>query len=49
MDIFKDEISKELNKIDIKLKDGAVLNEDDLKIILLNLLEEEDSNERQER
>lgn len=45
MDIFKEEISKELNRINDKLNNAETISEDDLKIILLSGLFEEDLHE----
>ena len=45
MDIFKDEIDPEINKIKDKLSSNLEINLEDMKIILLNLLNEEDSHE----
>lgn len=45
MDILKDDIGRELTRIKEKVEKAASLNEEDLKIILLNLLSEEDLHE----
>ncbi len=45
MDIFKDEIIPEIDKIQKKLASNSALTEEDLKIILLSLLKDEDANE----
>lgn len=45
MDIFKDEINPELEKIQKKLSAQTPITEEDLKIILLGLLNEEDNHE----
>ena len=45
MDIFKDEINPELDKIQKKLAAQTPISEEDLKIILLGLLNEEDNHE----
>lgn len=45
MDIFKDEMTPELNKIKDKLSSGSEINLEDMKLILLSLLDEEDSHE----
>jgi hypothetical protein len=42
MDLFKDEITPDLNKIDTKISNNEELSFDDLKIILLGVLAEED-------
>ncbi len=45
MDIFKDEIDPILATINAKLNKGQELEDDDLKMLLLNLLMEEDAHE----
>jgi len=45
MDIFKDEIIPEIDKIQKKLAAGGELSEDEIKLILLSLLKDEDANE----
>jgi hypothetical protein len=45
MDIFKDEITPELDRIQKKISAQNEITEDDLKIILLGLLNEEDQHE----
>jgi hypothetical protein len=45
MDILKDDFNREFLRIKDKLEKNMSLNEDDLKIILLNSLHEEDCHE----
>lgn len=45
MDIFKDEITPEIVRIQNSLTAKVELTEEDLKLILLNILREEDINE----
>ncbi len=45
MDIFKDEIIPEIDKIQKKLASQGQLSEEEIKIILLSLLKDEDANE----
>jgi hypothetical protein len=45
MDLFKDEITPDLNKIDNKISNNEELSLDDLKTILLGVLAEEDYSE----
>ena len=45
MNIFKEDVNRELNRIKENIDKGTLLNEEDLKIILLNLLNEEDFHE----
>jgi hypothetical protein len=49
MDIFKDEISQEINKVSKKIESSKDLDIEDLKMILLSLLNEEDSHERKQQ
>ena len=45
MNIFNEEIDKELSRIKEKIANSITLTEEDLKIILLSKLSEEDLNE----
>ena len=45
MDIQKEDIARELDRINEKVSAATALNEDDLKIILLSMLSEEDLHE----
>jgi len=45
MDLLKEELVRETGKIKQKLDTGNELSPEDLKILLLNLLQEEDLNE----
>jgi hypothetical protein len=45
MDIFKDEIIPEIDKIQKKLAAQGQLSEEEIKIILLSLLKDEDAHE----
>ena len=45
MDIFKDEITPEILRIQNALTAKSELTEEDIKLILLNILKEEDINE----
>lgn len=45
MDILKEDINRELSRIKEKIDKATVLNEEDLKIILLSMLNEEDLHE----
>lgn len=45
MDILKDDLNREFLRIKEKLEKGTVLNDEDLKVILLSTLHEEDLHE----
>ena len=45
MDILKEDINRELSRIKEKIDKVTTLNEEDLKIILLSMLNEEDLHE----
>jgi hypothetical protein len=45
MDILKEDINREIDRIKEKIDKATVLNEEDLKIILLSMLSEEDLHE----
>ncbi|MDD4975214.1 MAG: hypothetical protein PHY93_12725 [Bacteriovorax sp.] len=45
MDILLDDINRELSRIKEKIDKATALNEEDLKIILLSMLNEEDLHE----
>jgi hypothetical protein len=45
MNILKEDLSRELTNIKEKLQTANLLSEEDLKIILLSILDEEDLNE----
>ena len=45
MDMFKEELSTELNKIKLKIDTSSVLDQEDIKAILISTLSEEDFNE----
>ncbi|MBC7539854.1 MAG: hypothetical protein H7281_13615 [Bacteriovorax sp.] len=45
MDILKEDINRELNRIKEKIDKATALNEEDLKIVLLSMLNEEDLHE----
>ena len=45
MDIQKEDFNLELNRIKDKISKSTILNEEDLKIILLSILSDEDQNE----
>lgn len=45
MDLLKEDLVREAGKIKQKLDNSAELSSEDLKILLLNLLQEEDLNE----
>lgn len=49
MDIFKDEMTPEIEKLQKKLQSGNLLTEEDMKLILLGLLNEEDSHESKQQ
>ena len=45
MNILKEDLSRELTSIKEKIHSATLLNEEDLKVILLSILDEEDLNE----
>ena len=45
MDLLKDDLNKEFDRIKNKIESSDLLSEDDLKIILINLLKEEEQVE----
>ncbi|MGZ3787436.1 MAG: hypothetical protein ACXVLQ_02870 [Bacteriovorax sp.] len=45
MDKFNDDINREFLRIKEKIENGSSLNEEDLKVILLSVLNEEDVHE----
>jgi len=45
MNILKEDLNRELTRIKEKIQTTTLLNEEDLKIILLSSLDEEDLNE----
>ena len=45
MDILKEDINREFNRIKEKIDKTTALDEEDLKIILLSMLNEEDLHE----
>lgn len=45
MDLLKDDLNKEFDRIRNKIESSDLLSEDDLKIILINLLKEEEQVE----
>ena len=45
MNILKEDLNRELTNIKEKLQTANLLSEEDLKIILLSILDEEDLNE----
>ena len=45
MDMFKEELSTELNKIKLKIDTSSALDQEDIKAILISTLSEEDFNE----
>lgn len=48
MNIFKDDLGQEFARLKEKLDTGEPLSEHDLKIILLSVLREEDTNENKQ-
>lgn len=45
MDMLKEELNREINRIKEQLDKAAPINEEDMKVILLSLLSEEDIHE----
>lgn len=45
MDMLKQDLNREINRIKEQLDKAAPLNEEDMKVILLSMLLEEDSHE----
>lgn len=45
MNILTDDLNREISKIKEKINSSTALNDDDLKIILLSMLNEEDLHE----
>lgn len=45
MDMLKEDLNRELKRIKEQLEKAAQINEEDMKVILLSLLQEEDLNE----
>jgi hypothetical protein len=45
MNILKEDLNRELNSLKEKIHTSKLLSEEDLKIILLSVLDEEDLNE----
>lgn len=45
MDMLKEDLNREINRIREKLEKSTAVNEEDLKVILLSMLAEEDLNE----
>lgn len=49
MDIRKEDIAREINRIRDALEKNVAMNDDDLKIILLEMLDEEDLHESKQQ
>jgi hypothetical protein len=45
MDLLKDDLNKEFDRIRTKIETSSLLSEEDLKIILINMLKEEEQSE----
>jgi hypothetical protein len=45
MDLLQDDLNKEFDRIKNKIETSSLLSEEDLKIILINLLKEEEQIE----
>ncbi len=45
MDLLQDDLNKEFDRIKNKIEASSLLSEEDLKIILINLLKEEEQSE----
>jgi hypothetical protein len=45
MDMLKEDLNREINRIKEKLEKSTAMNEEDLKMILLSMLLEEDLHE----